>query len=840
MNAVFRCVFQLLDWRLLVLACLGGSLAFGASRRALSSGAFRYIWFASAGLAVAIGVGAMHSVVIGAASLESDSSRSLLSAVAFDQPRLAIAAAVATMMAITMGFAALLYDLRLSMRWPHVAPTKIDSTPLPERQLRARNMELEAALAQLKRQEESVQLLFASNPLPMWVYHMESLRFLAVNEAAIEHYGYSREQFLSKRIIDFRPPAEREETRRIVMAPDGAYQNGRISRHIKADGELIDVAIYARALEYQGVAASLVACIDITQTRRAEARILRMPEFLDTVIENVPTPILVKDARDFRHILVNRAAETFLGVSREHVLGRNAESVYASATAAYVAECDRFILQRRQELFCEEYRFETPGAGVRYVKLKGLPIFDEKAEPLYLLTVINDITERRLANERIAHLTSHDVFTDLPNRAAFGQKLANALALAGGQGVAALCVDIDRFKEINDEFGYAAADRVLETVARRLREAAGDVFLARVDGDEFSLIVIKGELPAAAVELADRLLDAVVDEIAVDGARVKVGLSIGVAVFPADGADAATLIANAEAALSRAKNEGRGVTRFFEADMDSRLRERRMLEHDLQSAVALRQMHIHYQPQTNIAGELCGFEALARWAHPTRGAVPPGVFIPLAEESGAIVEIGAWILKESCREAACWPRALGVAVNLSPIQLRQSDVFALVRNTLIETGLSGARLALEITEGVLIGEPASALSVLRRVKALGVRIAMDDFGAGYASLSYLQSFPFDKIKIDRSFVANVDQNVNSAAIIRAVLGLARGLHLPVVAEGVETEEQLAFLEREGCDEIQGYIMGRPRPIEDYAEWIASGGVPPRAAARPRSNREGIG
>ena len=490
------------------------------------------------------------------------------------------------------------------------------------------------------------------------------------------------------------------------------------------------------------------------------------------------------------------------------------------------------------KIFHGEHRFVTPGNGVRYATSKRMLIFDEKAEPSHLLTVIHDITERRLAEERIAHLTNHDVLTGLPNRATFGARLADSLDRAPRQGIAALCIDLDRFKDINDVYGHTVADELIAIVAHRLQEAAGEAFLARVGGDEFNLIVAGAEQPAAAAEVADALLRAVSDGVEIGGRKVKVGLSIGIAVAPVDGSDAPTLVANAEAALYRAKNEGRGVARFFEAQTDQRLRERRAMENELKSAIELGQLRLHYQPQTDVAGKLLGFEALVRWLHPTRGLVPPGVFIPIAEESGQIVEIGAWILREACSEAASWPGQLSIAINLSPAQFRQSGFFSLIHAALVETGLPGTRLELEITEGVLIADSAAALAVLRRAKALGVRIAMDDFGTGYSSLSYLQSFPFDKLKIDRSFISNLQSNPHSAAIVRGVLGLAHGLQLPVIAEGVETEEQLAFLEREGCDEIQGYLMGRPRPIEEYSAWIqqgASGGFNARPSPSSRES-----
>jgi predicted signal transduction protein with EAL and GGDEF domain len=305
----------------------------------------------------------------------------------------------------------------------------------------------------------------------------------------------------------------------------------------------------------------------------------------------------------------------------------------------------------------------------------------------------------------------------------------------------------------------------------------------------------------------------------VNGHSLRAGLSIGIAIFPADGSDTTALVANADAALYRAKEDGRGTFRFFKADMDQQLRERRVLQQELRSAVERNELTLHYQPQARITGKIFGFEALVRWQHPQRGMVQPSAFIPLAEESGFIVSMGEWIMREACRQAASWPTPLQVAINLSPVQFRHGDLPGLVHAVLLETGLAPSRLELEITEGVLIGDFDRGLALLRRLKALGVRIAMDDFGSGYSSLSYLQSFPFDKIKIDREFVMNLGRNAQSAAIIRAVIGLGHGLDVPIVAEGVETQEQLSFLASESCDQVQGYFIGRPAPIQQYAELI---------------------
>ena len=365
-------------------------------------------------------------------------------------------------------------------------------------------------------------------------------------------------------------------------------------------------------------------------------------------------------------------------------------------------------------------------------------------------------------------------------------------------------------------FGHSGGDALLCGVAARLRDAVGDAFVARLGGDEFT-IILPGAQPDSAAIFGERLLKEMSEDYEIGGRRLRSGLSIGIAIYPNDGKDAATLLANADAALYRAKADGRGTIRFFEAEMDERLRERRAIQQELQSAIARGELALHYQPQAKIGGEIIGFEALVRWKHPTRGLVPPMTFIPIAEESGLIVPIGEWVLREACREASTWPKQLRVAVNLSPVQFRHGDLPALLHTILLETGLAADRVELEITEGVLMADFARALSVLRRLKALGVRIAMDDFGTGYSSLSYLQSFPFDKIKIDRTFISNIENNPQSAAIVRAVVSLAHGLDLPVVAEGVENSGQLEFLTRETVDEVQGYLVGRPHPIGHYSD-----------------------
>jgi diguanylate cyclase (GGDEF)-like protein/PAS domain S-box-containing protein len=557
------------------------------------------------------------------------------------------------------------------------------------------------------------------------------------------------------------------------------------------------------------------------EVRRKVEQLTRTQAFLNTIVEHVPAAIFVRDLPECRFVLVNRDGEKLLGRSESELLGRTVFDIFPVAAARRIQEHDRTQMRSHEPVLFEEVPLPTPNNGTRVTIATGLAIRDERGEPQYLVNVVEDITERKDAEARIARLAHYDPLTDLPNRSSFKACLEETVerVAAKGQKFALLCMDLDRFKEVNDVFGHAVGDGLLLEIGKRLQAAAEGAFVGRLGGDEFIVICADGPQPATAVAAGERILQSIGGDIEVAGHLLRAGISIGVAVYPADGADASILLANADAALYRAKADGRGSMRFFAPEMDKRLRERRALQHDLRSALAHGELRLFYQPQASIDGQIDGFEALVRWQHPVRGMIMPREFIPLAEESGLIIPIGAWILREACREAATWPNPLRIAVNLSPVQFRHGDLPALVHTTLLESGLTPSRLEIEITEGVLIDDFARGVSMLQRLKTLGIRIAMDDFGTGYSSLSYLQSFPFDKIKIDRAFIANLERSQQAVAIIRAVIGLGRGLDLPVVAEGVETKEQVAFLQREACSQIQGYFVGRPAPIDQYAECV---------------------
>lgn len=438
-------------------------------------------------------------------------------------------------------------------------------------------------------------------------------------------------------------------------------------------------------------------------------------------------------------------------------------------------------------------------------------------QPHHVMAV-RDLRARKEAERHIRYLAHHDALTALPNRSQFNAKLDQEILLAQDRGekLAVLCLDLDRFKEVNDLFGHAAGDKVLQAVATRVTRVLGNrQLMARLGGDEFAVLVPGLAHPSAAGRLAEQILESLRDK-SEDSDVEEISSSIGIAVYPDDAIDREDLLNHADTALYRAKTEGRAVFRFFEAKMGLEVRDRRELEHDLRHATARGELRLVYQPQRDIrTGEATGFEALLRWKHSTRGAISPATFIPIAEETGAILEIGGWVLREACREAASWEQPLTIAINVSAVQIHSANFVQLIHQTLLDTGLSPHRLELEITETALVRDLNRALATLRQIKALGIRIAMDDFGTGYSSLSNLRAFPFDKIKIDRSFIASVHSNEQAATIVRAVLGLGRGLGLPVLAEGVETGDELQFLQGEFCDAVQGYLVGRPSAIGEF-------------------------
>jgi len=543
-------------------------------------------------------------------------------------------------------------------------------------------------ITETKRQEASFLLLFNSNPVPMWVYDRESLRFLAVNDAAVAHYGYSREHFLAMTVMDIRPAEERERFAKLMRQATGTYDGEETWRHQKSDGTKIDVAVYAQALNYQGHVAALVAIIDITA--------------------------------------------------------------------------------------------------------------------------------RKLAEARISYMASHDVLTGLGNRTVLNEKLEEALARSRRrqETFAVLLLDLDGFKHVNDTLGHAAGDELLKGLASRLNSVLRETdILTRLGGDEFAVIQSsETNQREAAIALAVRILETVDMPFNLDGHDVSIGTSIGIAIAPEDGAAPGDLLQKADLALYRVKSDGRNSFRFFDQELSKGAMARLGLLNDLRAALARDEFELHYQPIFDAKTcRPCSVEALVRWRHPVEGLMFPDRFIPLAEETGLMEPLGEWILERACADAASWPDDIKVAINLSAVQFRTGKLFDVILCALVESGLPPERLEFEITESVLMKNTENNSVVLQQLKNIGVSIVLDDFGTGYSSLSYLTMFPFDKIKIDKSFTRGLTNRADCAAIVASVLTLARGLDITVTAEGVETEQQCELLRAAGVQHLQGYLLARPMP-----------------------------
>jgi diguanylate cyclase len=508
-------------------------------------------------------------------------------------------------------------------------------------------------------------------------------------------------------------------------------------------------------------------------------------------------------------VTVNDSFATLIGRTADELVGTRFEHCFPD-------EVTRLKLWEQPNNPIESSLRHVDGS-VSPVELIQRPV--EFAGKPHRAVAVRDLLARKQAEEHIHYLAHHDALTGLANRVTFNARLDQEIksALNGGSKFAVLCLDLDRFKEVNDLFGHAAGDRTLRAVAACITGILDeDQMMARLSGDEFAVLVPGLSSPLVAGRIAENVIEALQTankSMDIDG---SVATSIGIAVFPDDATDRNSLLSHADTALYQAKKEGRGTYRFFETALGTKVRDRRLLEHDLRNAITRDEMRLVYQPQKDMhTGEIVAFEALLRWTHPTRGNVSPAEFIPVAEDAGIILQLGEWVLRMACREAATWTKPLTVAVNVSAVQVHNATFAHSVHEILFETGLAPPRLELEITETALIRDLNRALSTLRRIKMLGARIAMDDFGTGYSSLSNLRAFPFDKIKIDGSFIKSVNSNEQAAAIVRSVLGLGRALKLPVLAEGVETAAELAFLQNENCNEVQGYLIGRPNGIERF-------------------------
>ena len=459
------------------------------------------------------------------------------------------------------------------------------------------------------------------------------------------------------------------------------------------------------------------------------------------------------------------------------------------------------------------------------LELRGARVISVSHEPMAgggWVSTHEDVTERRKAEAQIAHMARHDALTNLPNRVFFRHEIEEALKrVQRGELVAILCLDLDHFKSVNDTLGHPIGDALLRDVGDRLHDCLRENDIAaRLGGDEFAVIQVAAEQPKSATLLAQRIIETLSAPYEVQGHQIVIGASVGIAIAPTDGHDPDQLLKSADMALYRAKADGRGTCRFFEPEMDARMQARRRLELDLRKAIVQGEFELYYQPLVDMgSSRITGFEALVRWHHPEQGMIPPNNFIPLAEEIGLIVPLGDWILRQACADAAKWPGDVRVAVNLSPAQFKSRELVVSVFNALAKAQLPANRLELEITETVLLQNTDATLATLHQLRDMGVRISMDDFGTGYSSLSYLRSFPFDKIKIDQSFIQDLSTRDDSVVIVRAVTTIGSSLGISTTAEGVETADQLERLRAEGCTEVQGFLLGRPLPVAEAMDLL---------------------
>ncbi|HWJ99363.1 MAG TPA: EAL domain-containing protein [Xanthobacteraceae bacterium] len=610
-----------------------------------------------------------------------------------------------------------------------------------------------------------------------------------VSLAEISHYVDA--PILLSRLLT--APKREQETTEIKLT-DGRYV--RISRSGVRDGGFI------------------LMCSDITMLKTQKASLSAAKSLLNAALDNMSQGLCFFDEADRLQVVNSRFYDIF-HVSREVIKPGMTflEMLRASVAVGNHGKRTAEDLYREQKEFFvlhpdDNHHYEF--ADGRIVSV----VYRSTAGHGWVATY-EDVTERHHAEAKILHMARHDALTDLPNRLLFREKTLQSFSQH--RALAVLFVDLDRFKSVNDTLGHPIGDALLCAVTERLKLAIrGADIISRLGGDEFAVVQL-GANPETAATLAERIINTLSEPFEIRGHQVLIGASIGIALAPADGRDPDQLLKNADMALYRAKAEGRGTFQFFQQEMDVRMQERRYLELDLRKAVAASQFVLHYQPIVDIEKrKITGFEALLRWMHPEKGLIMPDSFIPIAEEIGLISNIGEWVIRQACQDASKWPNDIGVAVNLSAVQFRSPTLVLSVISNLAASDLSPHRLGLEITETVFLQDDRLVLDTLHQLREVGVRISLDDFGTGYSSLSYLRSFPFDKIKIDRSFTQELQSKEDAVAIVQTIVQLGTSLGMKVIAEGVETREQFEILKKEGCTEVQGFLFSRPKPIGEIS------------------------
>ena len=608
------------------------------------------------------------------------------------------------------------------------------------------------------------------------------------------------------------------EQERLKAELDGLFRRERTTQQCRlSDGSVIEVRVLP--LRTGGW---LTEHEEITSQVRSEQALQDRNRLLDAALDHMAHGLCAYDAQ-FRLIVVNQRYLEIYGLKPEdavpgtpmiELMRRSiARGVHAPGTDAeqMFIDLNERLIKNKEPVLTRRL------ADGRMIAVRHQPMAGGGWVGTY-----EDITERHKAEMNISHMARHDALTDLPNRLMFQEKMTEGLAnVACRDGrMAVMCFDLDNFKAINDSLGHPFGDKLLKEVGTRLRAVVDkNDTLARLGGDEFAILH-----PTAGVhearDLARRLVNATSAPFLIDGQEINSSICVGIAMAPENGTTSEELMKRADLALYRAKSVGRGSVDFFHPDMDLQVQARRAIEVDLRRAITSGEFDIHYQPELNLAtNEIVGMEALVRWTHPERGPIPPSEFIPIAEETGLIAQLGEWVLRRACGEAAHWPASVRLAVNLSPVQFRNRALVSIITNALASARFPAQRLELEITEAVLLQKDQAILDMLHQLRMLGIRITMDDFGTGYSSLSYLRSFPFDRIKIDRSFVADIGISESATAIIQTIAALGSSMGVETTAEGIETPEQLSLVRIVGCTEAQGYLIGRPAPAAEARKFI---------------------
>ena len=645
------------------------------------------------------------------------------------------------------------------------------------------------------------------------LFGVEPAEVLANPYALFDRHGADYHATFRDRLLAASREMKLWDVEATIVARDGSrkYTHALARPHREPDGSVV----------WDGV------ILDATRIKEAElAAAAAEANTRSAIIENLSQGLLLFDADD-RLITCNSNYVTlYPSLAPLAQPGASyAEIVAAELQSGMDADLETETLAAKVSEHIANHALPQHVAERQLADGRWILVHEHRGHEGGSVILYTDVSELKSREQQIRHMAQHDALTGLPNRVLFRDRLAQAIARGRrrNNAVAVLCLDLDHFKDINDTLGHPAGDALLREVAARLQATVRETdTVARLGGDEFAIIQVDIDSPEQAGILCRRLLERLAEPFMLDGQQAVSGTSIGVAISALDGEDADRLLKSADMALYRAKADGRGTYRFFQTEMDARVQARRAMEIDLRQAIGKEELEMFYQPIVNVAeNRIAGFEALMRWRHPVRGMVSPADFIPLAEETGLIVPLGEWALRKACEEAASWPGDLKIAVNLSPVQFKHRDLGQMIMNTLTETGLAPNRLELEITETVLLKDGETTLQTLHSLRELGVRISMDDFGTGYSSLSYLRSFPFDKIKIDRSFVMDLEEKTDSAAIVGAMVGLGASLGMSTTAEGVENVEQLDYLRSQGCTEVQGYYFSKPRPAHELAALLAN-------------------